>query len=230
MSLTVQNMIDQTREIMDAVGSGEWSDTTLTTWLGAAHWQLYANLLNANRYYQMQQVTVTEDSNGMFNLTDLSTGTTDTKKYFYRILTVSQQGTPAGVSQMYYRKVEFEQFPNPQPNTSLPYVYMQYGQKIAVLPVQSGTQLQVTVNYRPPNPAQLSGTSVTVDFPEGYELMVPWRAAQLGLLKGGNETQAAYDIKSKADDMEHQFLQDLGRVSKWPIFASATDDPSMWAG
>lgn len=226
--MTVQNAIDMTREVMNAVGSGQWSDTTLQAWCGLAHWQIYANLLNANPYYRMQQVTVTQDSNGQFALSALTTGTGDTKKYFYRIRTVAQPSTPIAQVQFYYRKVNYEDFPNPQPNTSLPYVYYRFGDQFQVLPVTSGQQLVVTVSWRPPNPNQLSGTGITIDFPEGYEPLIPWRACQLALVKGGSETQAARDIQAKADVMEQQMLQDLGRETLWPTVARSFDLPEDW--
>lgn len=230
MAMTVQQMVDMTREIMNAAGSTQWSDSTLTSWCGLSHWQLWANLLNANRYLNMQQVTVTQDASGQFTVASLTTGATDSKKYFYRILSVAQPAGATSQVQYFYRQTRYEDFPNPQPNTSLPYVWYRFGANIQILPVAAGQSLTVTVNYRPPNPSQLSGTSVTVDFPEGYEALVPWRACQLALLKGGSETQAALDIQRKADVMEHQMLQDLGREARWPIVAEAFDSASDWAG
>lgn len=229
MSMTVQNAIDLTREIMNAVSSTQWSDTTLTTWCGMASWQLWANILNANRYWKMQQVTVTEDSSGQFNISSLNVGSGDTKTYFYRVLSVAQPAGQTAQVQYFYRQARYEDYPNPQPNTSLPYVWYQFGSKIQILPVASGQALTITTNYRPPSVSQLSGPSIAIDFPEGYEPLIPWRAAQMALVKGGSEVQAAADIKRKADDMENQMLQDLGRIARWPIIAESFDQPGDWA-
>ena len=70
----------------------------------------------------------------------------------------------------------------------------------------------------------------SVDFPTGYEALIAWRACQLALLKGGNETQAARDLQVKADVMEAQMLMDLAREARWPIVAEAFDTAGDWAG
>jgi hypothetical protein len=230
MAYTGTQIVALTREVMDAVSSSEWSDATLTAWTGMAQWQLWANLLNANRYLNMQQVTVTQDSNGQFDVSSLTTGTGNTTKYFYRILSVAQPAGQTAQVQYFYRQSRYEDFPNPQPNTSLPYVWYRFGSKIQILPVASGQQLTITVNWRPPSIAQLSALADTITFPDGYEPLIAWRAAPLGLLKGGNETQAARDLQAKADVMEHQMLQDLGRESRWPIVAEAFDTAGDWGG
>jgi hypothetical protein len=230
MSYTVQNCIDDTREIMNATGSGQWTDTALRAWDGLAHWQLWGDLLSTNRYLKFQQVTVTQDSNGQFPLSSLTTGTTDSTKYWFRILAIAQPASPGAQVQYFYRQSRFEDFPNPQPNTSLPYVWYRIGDNVQILPVAAGISLSVSLNYRPPNPAQLASTSSTIDFPVGYEPLIAWRAAQLALVKGGSETQAAADIKATADRMESLMKEDLGRESRWPIVAEAFDVPGDWGG
>ncbi len=230
MSFTVDECVALTREIMNAVSSTQWSDASLTTWCGQASWQLWANLLNANRYINMQQVIVTEDSNGQFDVSSLTTGSTDTTKYFYRILTVAQPSGQTAQVQFFYRQSRYEDYPNPQPNTSLPYVWYRFGSKIQILPVAAGQQLTITTNYRPPSVSQLASGSSVVDFPEGYEMLIPWRASQFALIKGGSETAAAADIRNWAENMEHQMLQDLGREGRWPIVAEAFDLAVDWGG
>ncbi len=231
---TVQELIDQTREIMNATNSTQWSDATLRSWCGMSHWQLWANILNANRYWKFQQVGLTQDSSGLLNISGLNVGSGDSKTYFYRVLSVANPQVASGASsaavQFFYRQARYEDFPNPQPNTSLPYIWYQRGAQLQIMPIAAGQLMTITTNYRPPNPSQLATVNSTVDFPDGYEALIPWRACQLALLKGGSETQAARDLKRMADDMEAQMLMDLGRISKWPIVAEAFDDASAWGG
>lgn len=229
-SMTTQNMTDMMREIMNAAGSSQWTDANLGIWCGMAHWKLWADLLGKNRNYRMQQVNVTEDTNGQFDLSLLNTGSGDSEQYYFHILTVAQPASPGAQVQFYYRQAEYDQFPNPQPNTSLPYVWYQFGSKVQVLPVAPGQGLQITTNWRPPRPDWLSATSVAVDFPEGYAQVVPWWAASMALVKGGNETQAAMDIRNTAELMRDDFLQEIGRISTWPIIARSFDNPEDWAG
>ncbi len=230
MSMTGQQAIDQTREIMNAAGSTQWSDPVLLTWVGVAHWREYANLLNINRFYKMNQVAVSQDANGQVAFSSLSTGSADAKKYFYRVITVSQPANAVAQQQFYYRQSSYDQYPNPQPNTSLPYVWYRFGDQMQVLPVSSGQGLTVTVNWRPQRADRLSGLSIAIDFPDGYEELLPWRAAWLALTKGGSEVQAAGDINDVAEGLKTTMLEDLGRESTWPTIARAFDDASDWGG
>lgn len=228
MSQTRAQLTALTREIMQATSSTQWSDATLQTWLGLAHWQEYANLLNAINAYQMQQITVTQDANGQFTQASLSTGSGDSAKNFYRILALAQPGTQGGQFQFFYQQTQFKMYPNPQPNTAMPYVWYPFGRSIQVLPVQSGVQLTVTVNWRPPRVDQLSADSIAVDFPDGYESLLAWRAAGLALKKGGTEAEAALLMETTAKDIRSEMLLDLGRLGTTPIRAGASDDPSDW--
>jgi len=229
--MTVAEMLEMTRNVMNAAGSTQWSDTNeLEPWLGVAHWAEWADLLNTNNALLMQTVTVTQDANGQFDLSSLNTGSGNTAKYWYRILAVASPSTSAGVLSFYYRESRFQDFPNPQPNTSLPYVWYRFGSKIQILPIAAGQSMSVTVNYRPPRADQLASNSDTVEFPEGYEKIVPWRAASMALLKGGNETQASRDITAQWQAMHDAMLLDLGRQSTWPITARSFDTPDMWGG
>lgn len=230
MAFTVQNAVDLTREVMNATGSGQWTDATLTTWCSQAHWQLWANLLSTNRYLKMQQATVTQDSSGRFTLDSLNMGAADLLTIAFRILTIAQ---PAGsTSQVlgYYKKSSYEEFPNPQSSMALPYVWYRFGAYIQLLPIASGQSAVVTYTVRPCPISLLAGPSSNIDFPTAYEPLIAWRAAQFGLVKGGSETQAARDIKATADAMESAMLQDLGRESRWPIVAEAFDSAQDWAG
>lgn len=228
--MTVQNLIDLTRDIMNAVGSGQWSDAIVTQWIGTAHWAEYADLLNANRFYKMQQVNVTEDVNGQFTFASLTTGSGDTAKHFYRIITVAQPGSPASQIMFYYRKATYDEFPNPQPNTSLPYVYYRFGDNVQVLPVATGQGLTITTNWRPTKASNLTAPSVTVDFPDGYEEVIAWRAAVLALNKGGSESQAGQSLTAQYETLHDKFLLDLGREDTWPTYVRSSDMASDWGG
>ncbi len=146
MSISVGTLVSITRDVMNAVGSDQWSDATLTRWLGLASWQEWAKLLHANNPYSMQQVSVTQDANGQFTVASLKTGYGDTAKNFYRILTVAQPATPIAQIQFFYKEVKYKMFPNPQPNTALPYVWYRFGSSIQILPVAAGQGMTVTTN------------------------------------------------------------------------------------
>lgn len=230
MAMPVDQAVAECREIMSATGSNQWSDAILKSWCGIAQWKLQADLLNINNVFYSQSVTVSQDSNGQFTVASLTTGSADAKKYFYRILSVALPATSGGVYQYFYRQSRYQDFPTPQPNTSLPYVWYRLGSQIQILPVSSGHSMAIQVNYRPPRVDALSGGSIAIDFPEGYEDLIPWYAASLALVKGGTETQAAKDIAAQTQVMTDNFLQDLGRQGTWPIVAQSFDTADMWGG
>lgn len=231
MSMTQAQLAAATRDVMDAVSSVVWSDATVLTWLGLASWQEYANILNANNTFYSQSITtLTQDSNGQVAISGLTTGTTDSVKNFYRVLSLAQPTTAAGAAAFYYRQSNYKSFPNPQPNTSLPYVWYRLGTKIQVLPIVSGQALTFQVNFRPPRVDQLSASSITVDFPDGYETLLAFDAAALGLLKGANEADAAKQLKAQASEIRHAMLQDIGREGTWPIVMQSFDLAEDWAG
>lgn len=225
MSMTRTQLTALTREVMQATGSSQWSDATLQTWLGLAHWQEYANLLNIINSYQMQAVTVTQDANGQFTIASLSTGSGNTAKYFYRILALAK---PSAAGGYFYKQSQFKFDPNPSLSASPNYIWYPYGRYIQVSPVESGTTMTATVNFRPPRVDQLNADSDTVDFPDGYESLLAWRAAGLALRRGGAELQAAQAMDAMAKDIREEMLLDLGRVGTTPIIAGAFDDPSDW--
>lgn len=228
MSMTRAQLTSMAREVADAVGSPRWSDSTIQSWLGLAQWQELGNLLNANRQYYMNVVQPYMDSNGRFLMSELTTGTGDSTKNFYRVLTMSQPNTSAATAQVYYRKVNYEEYPNPQPSTSLPYVWYDYGDEIQILPAVGGLQMNVVCNYRPARVDQLVADSSVVPFPDGYESLLALMAGARMLDKGGAEANAAAILRGEAEQIREQMLMDLGRRSTMPIIARAFDDPLGW--
>lgn len=235
MSMTVAQLIAMAQELADAVGSPRWTTANITTYIGWEQWNNQARLLNANnQYYVNGPVTVTPNVTvGTFPLSDLDTGTGDSKKYFYRmqLIGLPSGGTSGTSGPLWYAHApSMQQYPPTQPSTVLPYVWYQMGSVIQTLPVNSGPTLQVYCNYRPPRADQLSATSVTVDYPEGYELGLAYAAASTMLTKGGAEMVASAALRQRADDILESMLFDLGRRGTGPIIQRAMDSASDYAG
>lgn len=228
MTMTLQEATDTTREVMNAVGSGQWSDLILRRWVGVAHHAEYADLLNANRFYTSQQVIVAQDANGQVPVVNLSTGYGDSAQRFYRMLSVSQNAGNTATVQFFYRQSSYEQFPNPQPNTSLPYVWYRMGDNIQILPVASGQQIVFTTNWRPTRADKLASPQSTITFPDDYEDLIPWRAAAMALAKGGSEVDAAKSVLDVYQPLHDSMMLDLGREGTWPIVARAFDQAEDW--
>lgn len=235
MSMTRAQLTTLTREVADAVDSPRWSDANIQRLLGLAQWTELGKLLNANQQYYVNgsalDLTVTQDSNGQFNWSSLTTGSGDSAKNVYRVLTL---GLPSGggangtSGPLYYTQVPYWRYPNPQPSTSLPYVWYRVGSKVQILPAVSGQVLTAVVNYRPPRVEQLSDDSVTVDFPDGYEALLAYGAGAMMLDKGGAEARQANVLLANAEGIRQDMMLDLGRMGISPIIAQASDNPEDW--
>jgi len=88
-SVTLQQLVTDTREYMDAVGSTRWSDNTIKTVLNNVFDNEWSNILNAAPYYTFGLRQVTTDANGQFAFTDLNAGSGDNEQNFYRVMSVS---------------------------------------------------------------------------------------------------------------------------------------------
>lgn len=226
--MTREQLRDFTRDVADAQDSARWSDDTIDALLGLAQWQEQAGLLNANRQFYMQRVDVTQDDDGRFEVADLTTGSGNTTKHFYRIITVAQPNTAAATAQLYYRETNYEQYPNPQPTTSLPYVWYRYGAEIQIIPQCGGQEMSIVVNYRTVPVDQLDDDDDDVQFPEGYEKLLGFVAGAMMLDKGGAEAGAANVLLANAESIRQSMLLDLGRTGTMPIIARAFDNPQDW--
>lgn len=233
MSMTVDQLVAAAQNFADAVDSPRWATATITAYIGLEQWRNQAKLLNANnQFYINGPVTVSPNVSGEFDLSDLSTGTGDSKKYFYRmqLLGLPSGGASGTSGPLWYRQApSLTQYPPVQPSTALSYVWYLKGSKIQTLPVQNGQTLQCYVNYRPPRADQLSASSVTVDYPDGYELGLALAVGAMMLHKGGAEATAAADLKHQADEIMEDMLLDLGRPGVTPIIARASDMAEDWA-
>lgn len=236
MSLTRAQLTTLARELADAVDSARWSDASIQSLLGLAQWTELGKLLNANNQFYVNgsagDLLVTQDANGQFNWSDLTTGSGDAVKTVYRVITLGQ---PAGSTQgssgpLYYSWVPYVRYPTPQPSTSLPYVWTKVGDKVQVQPAVAGQQMQAVVNYRPCQVQNLAAEASVVPFPDGYEQLLAYLAGAMMLDKGGAEAGAANVLLANAEGIRNDMLLDLGRNSLQPIIAQAMDNAQDWGG
>ncbi len=144
-SVTLQQLVTDTREYMDAVGSTRWSDNTIKTVLNNVFDNEWSNILNAAPYYTFGLRQVTTDANGQFAFTDLNAGSGDNEQNFYRVMSVSD-------GNVLYDQTRFQDVPLATTTNYLPTyprLYYIIGQGVQILPVASGTGLYVGVNYKP---------------------------------------------------------------------------------
>lgn len=233
MPVSRLTLMTQARQFADAVGSPKWSDAEVRALLGLVHWQEFKNILNANNQYTLAFVTPTEDANGQFLLTALDTGSGDSALTHYRVQSVAQNasGGALGVGPyFYYKQVEYRDYPVPQSNTMMPYVWYMFGSSIQVMPVQPGTVLTVCVNQLPCRADLLASDASLVTFPDGYETLLSYATAAQMLMKAGEETPAATACKLQADEIREPMLMDLRRTSVGPTLFRAMDMAAEWGG
>ena len=70
----------------------------------------------------------------------------------------------------------------------------------------------------------------TVEYPDGYELILAYMAAKQMLLMGGTEGQYGAQLEAQAKQLRDRLLMDVRRLGTRPVIAQAMDSPSMWGG
>lgn len=225
-TITRGQLIAQTREFMDAVSSSRWSDALIVTVLNGVYESEWSNILSVAPYYTFAQRTLATDSNGQLAFSALNSGSGDAQENFYRILSVTD-------GNVLYDETRFQDVPvaitaNYLP--TYPRLYYLAGQQVQILPVSAGTTIIVTVNWKPTALADLSGDTVTVNWPDNDHLILVYESASKLLLKGGAETNAAMDLKRLAREERDELLDDLRRRTINPTRMAYPDLKYDWAG
>lgn len=224
--MLVSEFIDAVLVYMDAEGSNRWTPQTITAIGGIESLNEWSDILDQNRFYKFAQRTVTTDSLGRIAITDLDSGSADTKQYFNRMLAGLTDGSRL------YTETDFENVPmatQVSAQQCAPLYYLA-GDYFQVLPVQSGLTLSAPVNWLPASISQLAGPTSAIIFPTGYEYILVWVTAATLLMKGASESQAAADLMSLADGARKNMLGSIARRTTRPTFAIFGDNASAWGG
>jgi len=179
--VTRAQLISDTREYMDAVGSTRWSDSFIRTVLNSVYDAEWSNILNAAPYFRFAQRQVTTDANGQVALSALDSGGGDSQQLFYRAMSVSD-------GNVLYSETRFQDVPLATTTNYLPtYPRMYYmtGTYMQTLPVASGVALYVGVNYKPTALIDLASDSSLIDYPLNSHIGLVYQGAYQLLLKGG---------------------------------------------
>lgn len=225
MSVTRLQAIANTREMMDAVNASRWGDPFISTVLGIVSAREWSGILGANPYYRFARRSITTASDGTFDYADLNAGSADDTEYFSRIFTIDD-------GSVLYREIAFQDDPmglssnyaNPADK-----VWYDAGDGAQILPV-GAVALTVAINWTPPRVDQLSDDSITIDFPDGREVILWLEAAAMLLSKGGAENEAAQTMRAMAEQERQTMYSDLGRRSTKPTFLAFPDSSREWFG
>lgn len=225
----VQNYLDSTGTDASSaatIDSLRWDHTTISAVGDNVFGEEWSNILDTNQVYRFQNITnLTTDSNGQIALTSLTTGSGDTAKNFYRVLSGFSDGT------VLYRQTDYRNVPlGTVTNYQSPWDYLFYlaGQNFQFLPVASGTVLQTWVSWTPTTISALATSSSVIDFPSPYVLV--WQTAGKLLLKGGAQSGAAQTMFQLAEDARQNMLGSIARLTTRPDFLQFTDTAANWGG
>jgi hypothetical protein len=232
MSIDKATLRTRVLQAADATGSSwRWDITAggeVDFWIGQVHDAEWARILNVNQYYRVGRRTPTSDASGRYLVSDLSSGSGDSAERFYRVIAFAVDNTV-------YKQVEAKDFvidPSSSNGLLTPWYYWWFeGDYIKALPEQANKQADVViVNHRPTRYDSLSGESVNVPFPDGYESVIVLEAAAALLNKGGVESGAAMALKAEAEVVRNAMLQDLARKSTNPTQMRYDDYAQDWGG
>lgn len=190
----------------------------------------WAGILDQNQVYRFNAITgLTTDSSGRIATSGLTTGSGDTAKNFYRVLSGFSDGN------VLYRETDYRNVPLATvTNYNAPWDYLFYlagSDYFQLLPVASGTTIQTWVSWTPTSIPDLSADASVIDFPAGSEYLLVWQtAAKLLAGKGGSEAGAAQVLFGLADDARKSMLAGVGRLTTRPNFMLFQDTAGSWGG
>ena len=238
MSATQSQMQTRVLRRLDATGSSRWDTTAGSTGeidrtVGFVHWREWKRILNANRHFRLNNVvaatTLTTTGSGTLSFSSFDTGTGDSKKFAYRIITFMREGHN-------YSQGSIEEYPEGGESAAQSRIWMQQGQTFLFLPVEASITLAVAnndnlwVNWVPQRADVLATAGVAIDFPEGYEEIIEYEAAALLAAKGGAETDETSYFKVMAEEMRADMLQDVSRMAAKPLYMRYSDMALEWGG
>jgi hypothetical protein len=226
VAVTRADLVQYTREAMDAVNSDRWSDSLIKSVLNVVYDDEWSNLLNASQYYTYGMRSVTTDSNGVVAFSALNSGGGDSQQNFYRILSVSD-------GNVLYSQTRFQDVPLATTTNYLPTyprLYYIVGEQVQILPVSSSLSLYVAVNYKPTSLQDLLTDASTITFPLGGEWIIANEAGGRLLNKGGAESGAAQVLKREAAELRAGMLDDIRRRTINPTMLAYPDQKYDWSG
>jgi hypothetical protein len=230
-TLTINQLVSEVRQNIDAESAPRWSDAEVITALSYAHEGLWSRILSAAPYYRFQSLSVATAADGTFPVASLSTGTGNDQKRFYRILSVND-------GQNEYVETRFQDIPLGANSAYTKYqrkLYYLAGTNYQTLPVGTNS-LTVVVNYKPTMlrdfvPAgAVSAYNIPIDWPEGSENVLVYDAASRLLMKGGAEANTAALFARMMQQDLADMLDDIRRMSINPTRMAYPDSAAIWGG
>jgi hypothetical protein len=229
--LTINEIVAQTRQVMDAVGSDRWSDDEIVASLNYVYDAEWGRLLSAAPYYRFNKLTITPNNDGTFPLSSLSSGSGNNQKNFFRVLSIND-------GNVQYSETRFQDIPLATSSSYMPYLRKMFylaGENYQVLPAAS-TTLTVVVNYKPTsirdyvNDGVIDKWDIPIDWPENNENVLVYLTAGRLIAKGGAELQASATFARIGDEERADMLDEIRRRTINPTRMAYPDTASDWGG
>lgn len=226
MAITRSTLYLRSRQMADAVdATADWPDTLLAAMASFVYIDEWKKLLGAASHYQTNRVTLTPDSDGRVAWDDLTTGTGDDQKIAHRVLQLRASNlgdyTYAQASRLDLL-ADLSQF-------STQRLWTRVGTEIQIIGAHN-TTISGLVNWYPPSPDNLASDSSTVQWPNGYEMLLYMETAALMLAKAGRETNEARDLQQQAEIVRQKMHQEFARDTNAPYVIGADDSVWEWGG
>lgn len=220
--ITRAQLLSEVRQLLDAVTSQRWLDTSLARYAGLQMRRDWAEILKENRYYRWAERNPTL-TDGTFDVSALTVGAQAAIEHFYRILTVRGQD---GEEFVQSDGVDFAFGAGGTVQSQLRRWWRE-GDRIRITPQNHSGLLRVYVNHYPALVHEL-GDNDTVKYPDGYEMALAWGTAALAFSKGNAETDGTAEFQVLAREMRRDMLEDIGRDSIKPRAIEPVDSPLEW--
>lgn len=221
--MTRDELIADARHVADAESDGRWPNGTIINAADLVLRREWRHILNANRAYRIQRRTLTPTSEGLIAISDLSSGSGDSAKVFYRVLALSR-------GNVVYKEIDQVDVAITASGNGEQWGYQTWcraGDDLLVLPINTDSVV-VLVNHFPPLPSALASGSSTVVFPVGYEQILTYEIAAMLLSKGGTETEASARLKEWAEEWRRDLLEDVKRTSTNALQIAYPDSSGEW--
>lgn len=231
MPWTRDVLIDRIRHVANAEdATGDWPADVVLDEASLVHAQEWGHLLDMNPRLRMARRVCTVGTDGTIPLTALST----TTERFDRVV-VLVDGTVSLLSLIESMEPRVGRSRDTL-GTSL-VRWQRIGNQVVVDRDTGGTvtalvtHTPVLVRDLPLPPQPATGTlEPTIEFPDGWELLLAYETAAHLLHKGARESDAAGILEQKAEQLRQRLLARIGRDRTAPLTVTAIDSASEWGG